>query len=339
MTSLSIDDVAYAAARDEWRRANLAPLWENPAAHKAAEEGEKPLLWTWNEMRPLIERALTMSSPAAVERRVLSLSNPSLGENGATLGTLAVAFQSLLPGEVARPHRHSMNAIRLVLEGGGAETLVDGKACLMEFGDLILTPGWCWHEHRHLGSKPVIWLDALDVPFHNFLGTAEFQPGPINAPMKTFDDDVFAVANMLPDGGSADLNHSPVFRYSFENASRALAAAPLAADGLRRVRYVNPLNGAGAVPFLDCSLVGVARAATAKRSRSNTHMICCALEGEGSSVIGDSTVSWSARDVFTVPPGAWLQHRASSSQAKLFVVSDRDIFRRLDLLREDMDPA
>ncbi|MDF2117282.1 cupin domain-containing protein [Roseiarcaceae bacterium H3SJ34-1] len=339
MTSLSIDDPAYACARDEWRRANLAPLWESPTAHKVAGDGEKPLVWAWSKMRPLIGHALAMSSPAAVERRVLSLSNPRLGEHGATLGTLAVALQSLLPGEVARPHRHSMNAIRLVLEGSGAETLVDGKACLMDFGDLILTPGWCWHEHRHPGSEPVIWLDALDVPFHDFLGTSEFQPGPINAPMQTLADDVFAVANMLPDGLPANPQHSPVFRYPFENARRALAAAPTAADGLRRVRYVNPQNGAGALAFLDCSLIGIDRAVAAKRFRSNTHVVCCVLEGEGSSIIGGETVTWNARDIFTVPPGAWCQHRASSAEAKLFVISDRDIFQRLNLLREEIDPA
>ena len=122
------------------------------------------------------------SQPAAVERRVLSLVNPvaKSAEDESTTRNLAAAIQILLPGESARPHRHSMNALRFVLEGSGALTMVDGKACAMEFGDLILTPAWCWHEHVHGGVEPMIWLDALDVPFHLYLGTAKFQPGPVN---------------------------------------------------------------------------------------------------------------------------------------------------------------
>jgi gentisate 1,2-dioxygenase len=41
---------------------------------------------------------------------------------------------------------------------------VDGEKCLMERGDLILTPTGLWHEHGHDGSEPVVWLDVLDLP-------------------------------------------------------------------------------------------------------------------------------------------------------------------------------
>jgi gentisate 1,2-dioxygenase len=44
-----------------------------------------------------------------------------------------------------------MNALRFVIEGEGASTIVDGKDCLMEEGDLVITPGWTWHEHVHRG--------------------------------------------------------------------------------------------------------------------------------------------------------------------------------------------
>ena len=44
-----------------------------------------------------------------------------------TSKTLAANIQILLPGEKARPHRHTMNALRFVLEGSGAATIVDGK--------------------------------------------------------------------------------------------------------------------------------------------------------------------------------------------------------------------
>ena len=103
-----------------------------------------------------MEGAIDLANPAAVERRVLSLVNPGSKsvEDEATIQNLSAAIQILLPGELARPHRHSMNALRFVLEGSGALTVVDGKPCAMEFGDLILTSAWCWHEHVDRGNGP-----------------------------------------------------------------------------------------------------------------------------------------------------------------------------------------
>ena len=51
-----------------------------------------------------------------------------------------------------------------MVEGEGGFTIVDGEKLPMERGDLILTPALLWHEHRHEGTGPVIWLDALDLP-------------------------------------------------------------------------------------------------------------------------------------------------------------------------------
>src|SRR6516165_10503745 len=128
--------------RKAWKDAHLAPLWESPTAHKPPPPPDPSYLWSWERVRPLIGRAIEVANPAAIERRVLTLVNPITRgpEDQATARTLSAALQILLPGETARPHRHSMNAIRFVLEGEGALTIVDGKPCPMQFGDLILTP-------------------------------------------------------------------------------------------------------------------------------------------------------------------------------------------------------
>ena len=73
-------------------------------------------------------------------------------------------MQLLLPGEKAPAHRHTPSAARIVVEGEGAYTIVNGEKCMMERGDLILTPAGAWHDHGHDGEGPVIWLDALDLP-------------------------------------------------------------------------------------------------------------------------------------------------------------------------------
>jgi gentisate 1,2-dioxygenase len=44
-------------------------------------------------------------------------------------------------------------------------------------------------------------------------------------------------------------------------------------------------------------------------------------------------VSWDAHDVFSLPHGNWITHKANET-ATLFVVTDRDALRRLDLLKE-----
>jgi gentisate 1,2-dioxygenase len=49
------------------------------------------------------------------------------------------AWQLLLPGEKALCHKHTIFAIRFLIEGEGAYTAVGGKKMYMGKGDLILT--------------------------------------------------------------------------------------------------------------------------------------------------------------------------------------------------------
>jgi gentisate 1,2-dioxygenase len=226
-----------------------------------------------------------------------------------------------------------------VLEGSGAETIVNGKPCPMEFGDLVLTPAWCWHEHRHTGAGPMIWLDALDVPLHLFLGTAEFEPGPIKKMPETLPDAAFAYANLLPEGVTTGESYSPVFRYPYRDARRAVQAAPKSADGTRRVRYANPVNGGPAMALLDSVLVQVAKGEDSLPLRSNSNIVCCVAEGSGQSQVGNETVSWKEKDIFTLPPGNWISHRSAADHSVLFMVSDRDVLSRLGILREELGNA
>jgi gentisate 1,2-dioxygenase len=321
--------------RKAWKAAHLAPLWESPTAHKPPAPPDPAHLWAWEAVRPLIAGALSITDPHAVERRVLSLINPNPRgpEDESTARTLSAALQILLPGETARPHRHSMNAIRFVLEGSGALTIVNGKACPMEVGDLIITPGWCWHEHTHKGTGPMIWLDALDVPLHLYLGTAEFQPGPIKEMPETIPDAAFAGANLVPDVGVAP-GHSPVFRYPYEIARSALEAAPLARDGARRIRYINPANGGAAMPVIDCHLVEIGSGGTVP-FRTNANAVATVVEGSGSSRVGNARIEWREKDIFTLPSGNWIEHKSGGAPAKLFVASDRDAMTRLGVLKEE----
>src|SRR5579875_1256767 len=107
-----------------------------------------PHLWKWKPMRAFMERAghLVQTGPEA-ERRVIILANPSLAPARGATHSLTANLQMVIPGDVAPAHRHTATAIRFVIEGHGAATIVDGEPVLMNPGDLVLTPAWSWHGH------------------------------------------------------------------------------------------------------------------------------------------------------------------------------------------------
>ena len=71
------------------------------------------------------------------ERRVIILANPGLAPNKSATHSLVANLQMVLPGEIAPTHRHTPTAIRFVLEGSGATTIVDGEPVVMRPGDLV----------------------------------------------------------------------------------------------------------------------------------------------------------------------------------------------------------
>jgi gentisate 1,2-dioxygenase len=245
-----------------------------------------------------------------------------------------------MSGERARPHRHTMNALRFVIEdgGGGGATIVDGKHCPMSPGDMIVTPAWTWHEHLHDGPDRVIWLDALDVPIVDHLGAAFFEPGRGNEYPDLPPDAAFAAAGFAP-GRIAPGGHSPLFRYPWDTAIGALRAMTPSPDGARQVRYVNPATGGPVMSLLDCYLLGLEKGHETAPYRSTSNAACLVVGGEGVSKVGDVTITWGRHDVFSLPHWQWITHLATSPEAQLFLITDREVFRRLELLRDEGDGA
>ena len=155
------------------RRLNLVPLW--PSLRAVLPPGKprpntRPAFWAYETLRPLLLKAGELTPIEKAERRVLVLANPGHGlERMQASAAMYLGMQLLLPGERAPAHRHTPNAVRMVVEGEGAWTTVDGQKCPMRRGDLILTPTGLWHEHGHDGNEPVVWLDVLDLPLVHYL--------------------------------------------------------------------------------------------------------------------------------------------------------------------------
>lgn len=334
-----VDDPVSDELRALWDANDIAVLWESDNGDLPSGTGETPRLWPWRTMQPILKQTAEITLPSIIERRVLQLVNKSIRHNGAdaTSGLLNGAMQVLMPGEHARPHRHSMHALRFVIDGGGAETVVEGKSCLMEFGDLVVTPGGNWHEHINRGKTPTVWVDILDAAAQVALGVAAFQPGPIREPAGSIPDDAFASPGIVPVVESASQKaYSPIFRYSWEDVRRALARAPASPDGARRVRYVNPFDGNAILPTMDCYMWELQPGFATAPFRTSASTICVVVEGEGSTTCGDAEIRWAPRDVFTLPQHVWFSHVAATGPARLFVATNRELYRRLGMLEEQM---
>ena len=218
---------------------------------------ELPYVWRWSECYPLLEEAgAAMQVNAEAQRRALTARNP--GGRFGTTHSMVAAYQMVLPGEVAPAHRHTPGAIRVMLQGQGY-TVVDGEEIVMNPGDLVLTPGQTWHDHRNEGSAPMVWMDGLDVPFVNALraGFHEDYPGNVVQPILR---DAGTSARMfgtglLPTNGLPDAPYSPLKHYPWDAAYSALLGVR---DELHdphegvKLEYTNPLTGGHVLPTMAC---------------------------------------------------------------------------------------
>ena len=289
-------------------------------------------------------RASAEVDMAQAERRALMLSHPDMGGTTFTTPTLSAALQILEPGEHAHSHRHTLSALRMVMTGDGAITTTDGKACMMEPGDLVLTPSWTWHRHYHPGKERAVWFDGLDAPLCTAIGTVFFEhgPGPDDnqlAPLES--DDALLAGGVLPQseliaGGQP---YSPLFRYPWGVVSAALQTMTPAPDGSRKIRYANPRDGGPVMPTIDCYALRLEAGQATARSRSTATAICVVIEGEGTSRIGESEFTWAKNDVFTLPRWLWTQHVAASPSASIFMMTDRAFIAAIGHLREEAAPS
>ena len=137
-----------------------------------------PAHWTYEDAKAGLDAAGRLIDVSLAERRNLVMRNPTPSAKFETSRTLVCAYQMILPGEHAPSHRHSSHALRVIIDGKGSYSIVDGEKTPMETGDVVLTPGWCWHGHGHDGDEPAYWFDGLDVPLTHLLEPMFFQEHP-----------------------------------------------------------------------------------------------------------------------------------------------------------------
>lgn len=143
---------------DRIAKDHMTPLWEVLGAlvPKQPSSPALPTLWRYANLRDQVMEAGRLITAEQAERRVLILENPGLPGQSAITQSLYAGLQLILPGEVAPAHRHTQSALRVVMDGEGAYTAVDGERTTMRRGDFIITPSWTFHDHGNLGDQPVV---------------------------------------------------------------------------------------------------------------------------------------------------------------------------------------
>lgn len=336
----------------ELHERNYQGQWEK---HESDEEEPRlePYCWKWNEIIELLNESknhISLDEMGPGSRRALVLDNPAEGADlRGPSWTLFTAVQMIVPGEVARAHRHNFEAFRFIIEGNDSViTNVNGEALPVQTGDLLLTPRMTWHDHINNSSEDVVWIDGLNTPFitdalHDMhfeeyraaRQSEEHTPG--------YYESQFGTMRPVEETPSDD---TPPYRFPWESARRSLQMAVEEDQHYDPhngyfLEYVNPRTGHG--PVLQTIALGLQLLEAGDQTRSHRHNnteIYHVVEGAGESSIDGQTIQWEEGDFFVVPPNRWHDHRVTSDDdAILFNMTDRPIFDAFNLLRSESKGA
>ena len=322
---------------------HAAPLWTVLGSIVPREPHTPcvPAVWRYDELRPLLMEAGRLITAEEAERRVVILENPGLRGASRITQSLYAGLQLILPGEVARTHRHTAAALRLVIEGQGAYTAVEGERTTMHPGDFILTPSWTYHDHGNPGDSAVVWMDGLDIPIVNMFDTgfAEHHPEETQAVARAEGDSLARYGgNLLPLEFTAERQSSPLFTYPYarsrDTLDRMCRGGPLDPWHGIKMQFVNPATGGYPLPTIGAFLQFLPAGFTGKPYRGTDATIHYVIEGRGRTHVDDTTLTWLPRDVFVAPSWASTAHEALEDTV-LFSFSDRPVQKALGLWREE----
>jgi gentisate 1,2-dioxygenase len=323
------------------RDKNLVPLWPSLRGvlpPQVPTRQTQPIHWAYADIKPLLLQAGALTPIEKAERRVLVLANPGHTlEKMQASAAIYLGMQLLLPGEWAPSHRHTPNAVRMVVEGEGAWTTVDGEQCPMSRGDLILTPTGLWHEHGHDGDAPVIWLDVLDLPlvyymeasYHLNGGRQEVKPGR--------GEQAYRRAGVMPSqvfGRSG--KRYPMLRYPWVDTRAALEALAADQPGLDSVQitYVNPETGEDAENILGFYAQRLRPGQTLRLPARSPACVFHLIEGSIDVAIDTSTpctFTLAEADTCCAPgyTGVTLRNRSADQPAFVFLADEAPLHRKL----------
>lgn len=317
--------------RDELAASSLIAAWtelKDIVPTSKPRHMSVPAAWHWRNLRPLLLRATDLASVEEAERRVLGLINPGFtGKRLATTSSMFIGMQVILPGETAPDHRHTPGAARLILEGEGAFTAVDGKKLMMEPGDLLLTPPHHFHAHGHDGSAPAIWMDILDHPVAIPLEASYLVEGNPHAAAKAKPDNqywLYSQGGLVPFRGPATPPPDyPLLCYRWVEVRAALVRAAAHSESpVVHLMYINPCTGGPALKTLCFSVMMLRPGANHLARRRSASAVLFGMEGHGKAIIDGNLFEWERGDVIAAPTHASVRIRNTSSMPSFLLQID-----------------
>lgn len=322
-----------------WTVANKIEPWQPKSA-------SVPVLWRYRDLREHVLRSVALVTPEKAGRRVVYLNNPGRRDVSAAVGWLYSGLQVMHPGELASAHAHSASALRFIMEGRGAYTIVDGHKMTLGANDFVLTPNGTWHEHGvSEEGTPCIWQDGLDIPLVNAMEAGFYMVHPeLNQAVTHPVDDstaTWAAPALHPQNFKWSKAYSPLFKYewaptyeSLQRYSRASDGSPF--DGIL-MNYVNPLTGGPVMQTMGASMQLLRPGEHTLAHRHTGSFIYQVAKGSGYSIINGKRFDWTERDIFCVPSWAFHEHANASGteDACLFCFNDMPVMNALGLYREE----
>ena len=325
------------------RAKNLVPLWPSL---RAVLPPNKPTLntrathWRYSDIRPLLLQAGDLTPIDKAERRVLVLANPGHGlDKMQASAAIYLGMQLLLPGEWAPSHRHTPNAVRMVVEGTGAWSTVDGEKCEMVRGDLILTPTGLWHEHGHDGNEPVVWLDVLDLPLVFYLEASYHLNGGRQAVVPGRGERAYARGGLVPTPVfQRSAKAYPMLRYPWADARAALQSLAADQPDLPAVQltYSNPETGGHAENILGFYALMLRPGQTLNLPVRSPACIFHIIEGAASVIVDEQRVDPQRFDLVEADtccaPGytpVTLRNASASAPAFVFIADETPLHQKL----------
>jgi gentisate 1,2-dioxygenase len=307
-------------------RVGMGPGWNKPTPSlwPAPRKTFVPAHWHYELARGALDAAGRPINTALAERRNLILFNPAEGNTYGTVRTLVAAYQMIMPGEWARVHRHTPNALRLILDAEpGTYTEVDGENFAMMPGDVLLTPNWSTHGHGNRSKASAYWLDFLDAPLVQLLEPMFFEVAGEEGEEPADD----AVATPPAGAQSADRR----FVFTRAETSRRLAEAvpdPAGPFGTQ-IELGHPALATTALYMM--ALRPRTRTAPYRTTANN---IFAVVEGTGTTTVDGERFAWRRGDVVAAP--AWRAHwHEASDDAILLRVTDEPVMQRFGWWREE----
>jgi len=286
-------------------------LWKSPRTEF------RPMHWSYQLGKLALDQAGNWMDTELAERRNLLLFNPVEDNDYDTVRTLVAAYQMIKPGEYAKPHKHSPNALRFVLEAKpGAFSVVDGVKLPMLAGDILLTPGGSMHSHYNESDACAYWIDILDVPLIHLLEPMFFEPS----------NEAIQTVNSSPDRHEYWFKEEDLLR----NISLNSPSDPSKIELNSKTQI---LDSQSHIVTQCLSYHHLSSGGILPIPRTTVSRIFCIAHGSGTVNLGGIEVNWKFGDVLALP--SW--HEAcfnAIDESRIFEINDLPALQKLGLFRQ-----